>query len=89
MSRGYAHTQLRWFYLVSTSGAFHVRKNTRLSTPAQLHCSHSGAWEPGNEANNIQACLFFFNSFPDLWYGSREYCTEDLGMGLAIYPHNS
>ena len=25
-------------------------KNTRLSTPAQLQCLHSGAWESGNEA---------------------------------------
>ena len=29
---------------------FHVTKNTRLSTPAQLQCSHSRVWEPGNEA---------------------------------------
>ena len=29
---------------------FHVTKNTRLSTPAQLQCSHSRAWEPGNKA---------------------------------------
>jgi len=30
---------------------FHVTKNTRLSTPAQLQCSRSGAWEPGNEVS--------------------------------------
>ena len=51
LSCGYAHTQLRWFYLGSTFGASHVRKNTRLSMPVQLQCSHSGVWEPGNEAN--------------------------------------
>ena len=33
-------------YLLSTFGAIHVTKNTRLSTPAQLQCSRSGAWEP-------------------------------------------
>ena len=27
-----------------------MTKNTRLSTPAQLQCSHSRAWEPWNEA---------------------------------------
>ena len=27
-----------------------MTKNTRLSTPAQLQCLRSGAWEPGNEA---------------------------------------
>ena len=27
-----------------------MRKNIRLSTPAQLQCSHSGVREPGNEA---------------------------------------
>ena len=31
--------------------ASHVTKNTRLSMPAQLQCSCSRAWEPGNEAN--------------------------------------
>ena len=50
LSRGYAHTQLSSFYLLSTFGAFHVTKNTRLSTPAQLQCSRSQGWEPGNEA---------------------------------------
>ena len=37
-------------HLASIFSAFHVTKNTRLSTPAQLQCSRSGAWEPGNEA---------------------------------------
>ena len=50
LSRGYAHAQLSPLYLLSTFGAFHVTKNTRLSTPAQLQCSCSRAWEPGNEA---------------------------------------
>jgi len=50
LSREYAHTQLRWFYLVSTFDSDHVRKNTRLFMPAQLQCSHSGVWEPGNGA---------------------------------------
>ena len=47
----YAHAQLSSLYLLSTFGAFHMTKNTRLSTPAQLQCSRSGAWEPGNEAS--------------------------------------
>ena len=52
LSLGYAHTQLSSLYLLSTFTASHVRKNTRFSTPAQLQCSRSGAWEPGNEAIN-------------------------------------
>ena len=53
MRLGYAHAQLSSLYLLSTFGTSHVRKNTRLSTPAQLQCSRSGAWEPGNEATTI------------------------------------
>ena len=37
-------------YPLSTLDGAHVRKHTRLSTPAQLQCSCSRAWEPGNEA---------------------------------------
>ena len=44
------HAQLRSLYPPSTFGAFHMTKNTRLSMSAQLQCSRSGAWEPGNEA---------------------------------------
>ena len=54
LSRGYAHTKLSPLYLLSTFGAFHVTKSTRLSTPAQLQCSRSRAWEPGNEATTVQ-----------------------------------
>ena len=36
--------------LPATFVASHVRKITRLSTPAQPQCLHSRAWEPGNEA---------------------------------------
>ena len=50
LSHGYSHAQLNTFYLLSTFTAFHMTKNTRLSTPAQLQCLCSGAWEPGNEA---------------------------------------
>ena len=50
LCRGYTHAQLSSFYLLSTFTAFHVTKNTRLSTPAQLQCSRSGAWGPGNKA---------------------------------------
>ena len=53
LSLRYVHPQLSSLYLLSTFTASHVRKNTRLSTPAQLQCSHSGAWEPGNEAKRI------------------------------------
>ena len=57
LSRGYAHTQLRSFYPLSTFQAAHVTKNTRLSTPAQLQCSRSGAWEPGNEARIVPCTM--------------------------------
>ena len=50
LSRRYAYAQLSRVYLLSIFNASHVRKNTRLSTPAQLQCSRFGAWEPGNEA---------------------------------------
>ena len=38
---------------MSTFGAAHVRKDTRLSPPAQLQCSCFGVWDPGNEANYV------------------------------------
>ena len=44
-----------------TFGAFHMTKNTRLSTPAQLQCLCSGAWEPGNEPKPL---LYFRFQFP-------------------------
>jgi len=31
-----------------------VTKKNRLSTPAQLQCSRSGTWEPGNEASQVE-----------------------------------
>ena len=40
---GYAHAQLSSLYPLSTFITSHVRKNIRLSTPAQLQCLHSGA----------------------------------------------
>ena len=49
LSFGYAHAQLSPLYFLSIFTASHVRKNTRLSTPAQLQCSCSRAWEPGNK----------------------------------------
>ena len=51
LSCRHAHAQLSSLYPLSTFTTSHVRKNTRLFVPAQLQCSHSGAWEPGNEAN--------------------------------------
>jgi len=54
LSRGYAHAQLTSLYPLSTFIASHVRKNTRLSTLVQLQCSHSGAWEPRNEAMGVE-----------------------------------
>jgi len=47
---GYAHVQLKSFY---PFGGAHVRKNTRLSMPAQVQCSCSRVWEPGNEATKL------------------------------------
>ena len=38
-------------YPLSTFDGIHVRKNTRLSLPAQLQCLCSEAREPGNEAS--------------------------------------
>ena len=54
---GYAHTQLRSFYPLSTFDGSHVRKSTRLSTPAQLQCLHSRVWEPGNEATAMHPLI--------------------------------
>ena len=56
LCRGYTHAQLSSLYPLSSFTASHVRKNTRLSTPAQLQCSHSGVWEPGNKAIRIFSC---------------------------------
>ena len=36
-------------------------KNTSLSTPAQLQCSYSGVWEPGNKTTS------FLPSTPPFW----------------------
>ena len=48
----YTETQIDWESLVclSTFDGTHMRRNTRLSPPAQLQCWHSGAGEPGVEA---------------------------------------
>ena len=51
LSCRHTHAQLSSLYPLSTFTTSHVRKNTRLFVPAQLQCSRSGAWEPGNEAN--------------------------------------
>jgi len=54
-----------------------VTKNTRLSTPAQLHCSRSGAWEPGNEA--IPSPLL-----PSLFtYWNRVTCLNLIGSSMV------
>ena len=37
-------------------GAVHMRKNTRLSLPAQFQCSYSGAGEPGNRCT-VFTCM--------------------------------
>ena len=74
LSRGYAHAQLTPLYLLSTFGAFHVTKNTRLSTPAQLQCSHSGAWEPGNEASIMHHLEVGCQREPWAYHIAREHC---------------
>ena len=48
---------------MSVFGAFHVRKNTRLSMPDKLKCSRSRAWEPGNEASLYHSCCYDFINF--------------------------
>ena len=71
-----AHTQLRPLYPLSTFNAFMWQKNnTRLSTPAQLQCLHSGAWEPGNEATccHYSPALTTQNSKRDIKGKSCEY----------------
>ena len=45
--------QLRSFHPLLTFDNAHVRKDTSVSPPAQLQCSHSRVGEPGNEANMI------------------------------------
>ena len=47
LSHRYAHARLSSFYPLSTFTASHVRK---IPGSAQLQCSRSGPWEPGNEA---------------------------------------
>ena len=63
--------------------ASHVRKNTRLSTPVQLQCLRSGAWEPGNEA----MCIALFPSHSQILSHSREEKSPQLeiksGSGLG------
>ena len=51
------------------------------STPAQLQCSCSRAWEPGNEANN---CLLLVS--PDLVIVQIILLTKELEVNRKIYP---
>ena len=55
LCHGYAHPQLQCIVSLPLAifGTFHMRKNTRLSKPAQLQCLRSSAWEAGNEASSI------------------------------------
>ena len=55
-----------------------MRKNTRLSPPAQLQCSHSGAEEPGNEA----ILIIHHAAFQDRYYTSRKILYQ---YGLSIW----
>ena len=51
-----------------------MRKNTRLSMPAQLQCLRSRVWDPGNEATAVRktfvrgkAHILFVNALvPDM-----------------------
>ena len=66
---GYACPQLlRSLYPLSTINAFHVTKNTRLSTPGQLQCLHFGVWKPGNETRVIFALLSLVHRPPHRFY---------------------
>ena len=51
------HARLRSLYPLSTFDAAHMRKNTRLSTPAQLQCLCSEVGEPGNKASAILSII--------------------------------
>ena len=53
---------------MSTFTASHMRKNTRLSMPAQLQCSRSRAWEPGNEAMPNVWCSLISRPSPSCYY---------------------
>ena len=60
-----------------------MTKNTRLSTPAQLQCSHSGAWEPGNEAID-QVCLYV-HAVIELWNVCNVHETNAAsGLGMRL-----
>ena len=102
-SLGYAHTQSRSFYPHSTVEAAHVRKSTRLSTPAQLQCSHSGTWEPGNETNNALHLFWYYDDQPHtpvscqiVWKFLQEVlrtnlkdsCSEQDSNGLNCLGHS-
>ena len=67
-----------------------MRKNTKLSTPAQLQCLRSRAWEPGNEAN-ISRSSESLASFPGspgtqicivgaAWYLLRKHDVMEIGL---------
>ena len=77
MRLGYAHAQLSSLYLLSTLngfGAFHVTKNTRLSTPAQLQCSRSGAWERGYLGTRLGSLVPMPRPHPrGEWVWGRDY----------------
>ena len=103
LSLGYAHTQSRSFYPHSTVEAAHIRKSTRLSTPAQLQCSHSGTWEPGNETNNALHLFWYYNDQPHtpvscqiVWKFLQEVlrtnlknsCSEQDSNGLNYLGHS-
>ena len=47
--------------------AAHVRKNTRLSTPAQLQCLHSEVGEPGNEVTTNVVKLMYMGHL-EVWH---------------------
>ena len=62
---------------LSTFDGAYVRKNTRLSPPAQLNCSHSRVGEPGNEAKQVVA--------QDYIYYSYTHCTHNCHHVVQVH----
>ena len=62
---------------LSTFDGAYVRKNTRLSSPAQLNCSHSRAGEPGNEAKQVVA--------QDYIYYIYTHCTHNCHHVVQVH----
>ena len=75
------------FYPLSTFDAAHIRKNNRLSSPAQGQCLHPGVWEQGYHLPSLTLSLTVADVPVEDFETKtlRPHCvyhTDGLGMGL-------